>query len=127
MARLIGVTLEIATDPKAGRARQLNRALAVLRRARIAGHAVVGVVGPTDGQQPSHAPDFGHSYHCQCLQPEPFGVDRYFSVCVALAGEAELADIICSYWLQPGESQIFVGLMVVPYSDLVDLEKVIRE
>ena len=125
MARLVHVILEIATPHKGTANRRYLAALDDLRHSRFAGCPVLGVVVQqvVVAREPTHVPDFGHDGKCQCKQPEPDGVDRYFGVSIVLDGNPT-SETFAAYWLRSGISRVELCGVTKPETELKDREPV---
>ena len=74
-------------------------------------------------REPTHVPDFGHDRKCQCENPEPDGVDRYFGVSIVLDGNPTI-ETLAAYWLRSGISRVELCSMTKPETELKDREPV---
>jgi len=90
MARLVTCIVEVATPHNHEKEQQFCRVMRLLSQSTFGGHEVLGVVNGSICE-PTHISDYGQNYKCQCANPEPWGVDRYFGTYLVLSGEVTSA------------------------------------
>jgi hypothetical protein len=109
MAVLCHAIIEVATPANHDKGRRWLHVMSALRHSSFAGRRVLGVVD-WNREDPTHVPDFGHDYRCQCPNPEPWGVDRYFGVSVVLDGpNAKSAETVLELM---GPWELFLGARI---------------
>ena len=74
-------------------------------------------------REPTHVPDFGHDCKCQCENPEPYGVNRYFGVAIVLDDNPTI-ETLATYWLRSGISRVELCSMTKPETELKDREAI---
>jgi len=106
--RLISVVLEIAGHYRGKDTQRYDQAIDNLRRAKL-GDSPIVYVQHDFREQPVTVPDFGHHHGCQCLDPQPHGVKRYFSVVLYCEGEPT-ADVLGDYELNTNARVAVCGI-----------------
>jgi hypothetical protein len=86
----LGCILEIAGHYQRKDHPRYMKALRDLKTAIVADCPVAHVIQTNQGEEPTRVPDFGHNYLCQCKNPEPYGVVRYFGITLIVTGDPGL-------------------------------------
>src|ERR1043165_2644765 len=98
--RQVGVILELGGHYRGKDVQRYDAAIEELQRSTIGDWPVMFVIR-NSSEQPTTVPCFGHNYRCQCQQPTPHGVKRYFSVTLIVEGEPS-SEIFRDYELTYG-------------------------
>jgi len=98
---MISAIIEIAKDHHGNSRIRLKQALSELKKYGIKDYHMCN-----PGEQ-CYIPDFGHDHKCQCLDPEPYGVQRYFDL----------------YLEWPNFDGIFDPIRINDYAVLIPCEK----
>ena len=110
VAAIYGAILEIAGHPNGKDERRYFNVLEQLRASQIGTYKVIGVIPSDEALEPVTVPDFGHDYRCQCGNPEPWGVRRYFGIKLVIEGEPDTG--LLEEFQIPGEPfRLFISMV----------------
>jgi len=96
--------LEILGHPNGKDGNRKLETLNALRWATLHGHDVLFVVDTQVGEEPRDILHFGYNYRCEAScshDPEPWGVKRYFGICLIVGGDWDLTSYPLDYLVTP--------------------------
>ncbi len=80
----------------------------ILNRSTLNGHAVAAAIMTRPMDKPTHIPDFGHDYCCQCPDPEMYGVLRHYGLEIVFREPITFDDVNGVYWLSDRRARVWI-------------------